>query len=79
MLKSTYGDEITNDLPTCIMDGNHTVTDKAAILNHFNEHFVSSGHLFESLHPSSQQSCEQDVQLPTPPSTLMTQPFSLLM
>lgn len=48
VVKSSFWDETTNELPACIVKGAHKLIDKSAILNYFNEHFVSSGSLFES-------------------------------
>ena len=52
-IKSSFGNVATNDLPTCIVKDSCRLTDKLEILNCFNEHFVSSGSQFESLHPDS--------------------------
>ena len=38
-------------MPACIVKDAHILSEKPAILNYFNEHFVSSGYLFGSLHP----------------------------
>ncbi len=52
IVKSSFGDDTRDELPACIVNDAHTtLTEKPAILNYFNEHFFSSGSLFESLHP----------------------------
>lgn len=42
---------ITNDLPSSLITQSGTLSDKSAILNCFNDHFISAGSLFESLNP----------------------------
>ena len=41
----------TNELPPCIVKNAVTVSDKSEMLNCFNEHFISSGFLFNSVTP----------------------------
>lgn len=40
------------DLPPCVTKGSEMVTDRAEMLNCFNDHFVSSGSLFETVSSS---------------------------
>lgn len=48
-------------MPTFVEKDSSSVTEKDHILNHFNQHFVSSGPLFESLSPHFKQPNEQEI------------------
>lgn len=52
VVKSSFGNVTTNELPASIAKGSCIITNKSAVLNCFNEHFVSSGSLFESFEGS---------------------------
>lgn len=75
VIKSSYGSVTTSELPTCIVTESCRVTDKAAILNSFNKHFISSGSLFESLH-THKESDNQRVFM-SPPQKSLEQTFNL--
>ncbi|KAF3852049.1 hypothetical protein F7725_005404 [Dissostichus mawsoni] len=49
VIKNSFGTETKNELPACIVTDSQTLTDKSAILNCFNEHFISSGSLIHAL------------------------------
>ena len=72
VIKNTFGTETKNELPACIVTDSQTLTDKSAILNCFNEHFISSGSLFESLHSDPGQNVDSS----PPPSHPVAQPFN---
>ena len=48
-IKSMSGNSNVNELPSCVLKDSVAVYDKTEMLNCFNEHFVSSGRLFDSV------------------------------
>ena len=59
-VKSLSPSEIHNGLPQCMMKGSVVVSDKSAMLECFNAHFIASGSLFE-------RQCPQDTSVVTNP------------
>lgn len=51
------GNSKCNELPSCVLKDSVAVFDKTEMLNCFNEHFVSSGRLFDSVSSVSVQPC----------------------
>lgn len=60
IIKASFGNISCNELPPYVMIDSGKVTDKQKMLACFNEHFISSGSLFESLCPVSPGSCVQE-------------------
>ena len=48
-IKSLAGTTNESELPSCIVMGSHKIYDKANMVDCFNEHFISSGSLFDSV------------------------------
>lgn len=53
-IKSLAGNKTGIELPPCILKDSHKLSDKAEMLGCFNEHFIASGSLFDSLSTSHQ-------------------------
>lgn len=51
VIKSSLNHGTTNDLPSSLITQSSTLSDKSAILNCFNDHFISAGSLSASLNP----------------------------
>uniref|UniRef100_A0A3B3BNA3 Reverse transcriptase domain-containing protein n=1 Tax=Oryzias melastigma TaxID=30732 RepID=A0A3B3BNA3_ORYME len=52
-VKSTYEPSQTNDFPNFLTKDGKQLTDKTAILDYFNDHFISAGSVFDSSIPNS--------------------------
>lgn len=60
---------MTSDLPSSLITDSAPLSDKTAILNCFNDHFVSAGSLFESLHPELTEADPPSVNSPLFPTS----------